>query len=333
MSIESAEQVIASAYSQYGGMRNIDVLRMRQEYPLEWKIDMTAMRLKEYVNYGTYISFSGGKDSMVLLDIARRHKVNIKPVFIDTGLEYPEVRKIGYKYAYEVIKPKMTFKQVLDTYGYPVISKSQAMAIRKLRTQNLSDKYRNKLLYGDERGTAGKLSDKWHYLLNAPFKISEQCCDVMKKRPAYQLEKEHGIIPITAEMADESLNRQNQYVKHFCFSGKKLTPMGFWTEQDVLEYIYKYEVPIASVYGDVKKDWLGQYYLTGVQRTGCIFCMFGVHLEPQPNRFQQMYHTHPKLYNYCINKLELGKVLNYLGVEYRPCGTLTEQEDGQFKII
>ena len=58
------------------------------------------------------------------------------------------------------------------------------MAIRKIKTNNLSEKYRNKLLHGDERGATGKLSDQFHYLLDAPFKISELCCDVMKKRPA-----------------------------------------------------------------------------------------------------------------------------------------------------
>lgn len=341
MSIERAEQIGKESYKKYGKIRNLDILRMRQEFPLDWKIDLTVQRLKEVENC-SYISFSGGKDSIVLLDIAKRHKIDIKPVFIDTGLEYPEVREIGHKYAFEVIRPEMTFKQVLDTYGYPVISKSQAMAIRKLTTQNLTEKYRNKLLHGDERGTAGKLSDKWHYLLDAPFKISEQCCDVMKKRPAHdfikRIFKEEGVVltTITAEMADESMNRQNRYVKSGCFQDNKypkLTPMGFWTEQDVLEYIYKYAVPIASVYGDIQKDWLGRYYLTGVQRTGCIFCMFGCHLEPQPNRFQQMYDSHPKLYDYCMNKLELNKILDHLGVDYKPCGSIVEEEGGQLRII
>jgi len=54
----------------------------------------------------------------------------------------------------------------------------------------------------------------------------------------------------------------------------------------------------------------------GEKRTGCIFCMFGVHLEKEPNRFQRMAKTHPKLYNYCMNKLGLKEVLKYIGVEY-----------------
>ncbi len=57
---------------------------------------------------------------------------------------------------------------------------------------------------------------------------------------------------------------------------------------------------------------------TGCKRTGCMFCMFGVHLEKQPNRFQQMYKTHPKQWDYCINKLGLKQVLDYIHVPYLP---------------
>lgn len=78
---------------------------------------------------------------------------------------------------------------------------------------------------------------------------------------------------------------------------------------------------------------MGKYYLTGVKRTGCIYCMLGVHLEPQPNRFQLMHYTHPKLYDYCINKLELGKIMDYIGVDYKPYGAVVEQNDGQLRII
>jgi hypothetical protein len=44
--------------------------------------------------------------------------------------------------------------------------------------------------------------------------------------------------------------------------------------------------------------------------------MFGVHLEKEPNRFQMMKETHPKQYNYCINKLGLNKILDFIGVKY-----------------
>lgn len=108
--------------------------------------------------------------------------------------------------------------------------------------------------------------------------------------------------------------------------------LSFWTEQDVLEYIVKYNVPYASVYGQIQEEEQleGQMYIdglheklytTGVNRTGCMFCMFGCHLEKEPNRFQRMKKTHPNQYEYCMKSVEEGglgikDVLQYIGVPY-----------------
>lgn len=73
-----------------------------QSLPLERKIEMTAERIRgwyEYYNGNVAISFSGGKDSTVLMHIARNHwmcEYDIKGVFVDTGLEYPEIRQFVY---------------------------------------------------------------------------------------------------------------------------------------------------------------------------------------------------------------------------------------------
>ena len=76
--------------------------------------------------------------------------------------------------------------------------------------------------------------------------------------------------------------------------------MSFWTEQDVLEYLRRYKVPYASVYGDILSK-NNKLETTGRERTGCVFCGFGAHLEKEPTRFQMLKQTHPKLYNYCLN--------------------------------
>lgn len=78
-------------------------------------------------------------------------------------------------------------------------------------------------------------------------------------------------------------------------------PMSFWTEQDVYEYIYTKKLPICSVYGDIEREENGKYHTTKCSRTGCVFCMFGAQMEDEPNRFQRLSVTHPKLYNYCMN--------------------------------
>lgn len=307
-----------------------DLLKIRQVYPLFMKIKISKLRINMAIDlYGReelYLSFSGGKDSTVLhylvaeVEMERFGNIKIPRVWCDTGLEFPELKEFAKSIADIIIRPDMNFKEVLNKYGYPIISKSQAMAIRKLRTQNLSDKYRNKLLYGDERGTAGKLSDKWHYLLYAPFKISEQCCDVMKKRPFHKYEKETGRVPITGVMASESNNREIRYIKDggcnaFENKNPQSKPLSIWSESDILEYLNTYNLPYASVYGDIIERG-DKFITTGESRTGCIFCGLGCHLEVGENRFQRLKKTHPQLHKYCMDQLGMREVLEYINVKY-----------------
>ena len=134
--------------------------------------------------------------------------------------------------------------------------------------------------------------------------------------------KDTGKHPIIGTMASESISRTITWQKKGCNSFDKLDPtsqpLSFWTEQDVLKYIKQFNIPYASIYGDIVENEHGKLMTTGVSRTGCMFCMFGVHLEKNPNRFQRMAVTHPKQYDYCINKLGCGKVLDYIGVDYSP---------------
>jgi len=321
-----------------GKMPSQEELKFLQSQTLERKVRLTQTRIIEWYQHykgQVYMSFSGGKDSTVLLDLARRIYPDIEAVFVDTGLEYPEIREFVKNFEnVTTIKPKMRFDEVIKKYGYPVISKRYSEAVHKLKSKTISETYRNYLLNGDERGSVGTLPEKFHYLNDAPFKISEQCCGVMKKRPFKKYHNETGKYPITGQMADESRNRGLVWMKNGCnaFNNKNpiSNPMSFWTEQDVLHYIKLTNLPYCSVYGDLvpKAEFIGQMAMDGVatdlvmtkcQRTGCMFCMFGAHLEKEPNRFQMMKLTHPKQYDYCIreeNGLGLGKVLDFIGVKY-----------------
>ena len=111
----------------------IDELRQWQALPLSIKLRMTEERIRmwvrEYGENGVYVSFSGGKDSTVLLDIVRNRMgyTDIPAVFVDTGLEYPEVREFVKTFDNVVwLKPKMQFRKVIEKYGYPFISKEIA---------------------------------------------------------------------------------------------------------------------------------------------------------------------------------------------------------------
>jgi 3'-phosphoadenosine 5'-phosphosulfate sulfotransferase (PAPS reductase)/FAD synthetase len=142
----------------------------------------------------------------------------------------------------------------------------------------------------------------------------------MKKGPLHKFYKETKKVPFIATMAEESRLRTSQYLKSGCngFNNKipTSTPMAFWTEQDVLQYLYETKIPYAPVYGDIKIDDNGKYYTTGCQRTGCMYCGFGCHLEKEPNRFQKLKQTHPKQYEYIIDTLGFKEVLDYINVDY-----------------
>ena len=167
---------------------------------------------------------------------------------------------------------------------------------------------------------------KWKFLLDSPFEISNKCCNTMKKEPAHSYHKRTGRNPITAQMADESRLRLQKWLQNGCngFNLKIPTsnPMSFWTEQDVLLYIKRENLPICSVYGDIVIDYekmghlQGQSFLfengdeplktTGCERTGCVLCGFGCHLEREgEGRFELLKQTHPKYYallDICKNK-------------------------------
>jgi len=289
-------------------------LKQMQQLPLEIKILKTKQRINEWYDYWNgdiYISFSGGKDSTVLLHIIRELYPNIPIVFVNTGLEYPEIIEF-VKTIDNVtwLKPKMNFKIVIDKYGYPIISKEQSGWIKDHQTGGTQKR----------RDRINKVSKKWQYLKDAPFKISDECCNKIKKEPIKKYEKETGFKGILGNLASEGNQRERNYLKTGCnsFESKRplSMPLGFWTDNDILKYLKNNNINYSNIYGDIIEDENGILHTTGEKRTGCIFCMFGVHLEKEPNRFQRMKITHPKLYDYCMNKLELGKILDYINVKY-----------------
>lgn len=307
----------------------LEELRLMQNYPLWMKVEKSKQRIREFVEYvgedNVYISFSGGKDSTVLLHLVRSLYPNIEAVFSNTGLEYPElVEFVKSKDNVTIVRPNKSFKQVIEEEGYPIVSKKVARAIRDLqnpteRNVNIRNLYLTGITSKGYNCPSRKLPKKWYKLIDAPFKVSEKCCDHLKKNPIKQYEKISKKRPIIGTMANESQMREKEYIKTGCNSFKEgkesCTPLGFWVENDILQYIKENNLEYASVYGDiVEVD--GKFKTTGEQRTGCIFCSFGCHLEVGENRFQRLKKTHPKLHRYCMEQLGMKEALEYIDVRY-----------------
>lgn len=342
-------------------------LAQMQSLPLEAKIIMTKQRIKdwyeswvryeivntetgktryvtateepslkenEYIESATdgqvYVSFSGGKDSTVLKHIVDSMYDDVPALFVNTGLEYPEIQKFAMSQKNVItIRPDMRFDEVIKEFGYPAISKEVAKIISEANrdVKHAILAFEGKCVDGTPSVYRQRFV-KYGYLVKSPYPVSHKCCDVMKKKPAKMFEKETGRLPIIGTMASESLLRYKSWKANGCnaFNASRPSsqPLSFWTEQDVLDYLKRYNIPYCSVYGDIIDD-NGK-----LKTTGCIFCMFGCHLEKSPNRFQLLKQTHPRQWEYCIgggemvdgkwqpnkNGLGLGKVLDYIGVKY-----------------
>ena len=162
-------------------------LKELQALPLDRKIQISQARIIEWYqrNKGNVVvSFSGGKDSTVLLHLVRSIYPDVPAVFSNTGLEYPEIQRFIRTFPnVEIVAPTMNFSEVISTYGYPLIGKEVAEAIyyaRRIRSQSVNverERERERgsvnamnstapvnLAGGSYSGSAGNSSDEGHFI-------------------------------------------------------------------------------------------------------------------------------------------------------------------------
>ena len=279
------------------------ILDSLREMNLDSKIVQTRYLIRQAVmEFGldkVYISYSGGKDSTVLSHIAKSMYPDILHLFANTTNEYPEtLQHIKWEkeenntniisvIPRDVHGEVWTFKKVVDQYGYPMFSKRISNAIRTYQHALSCITRQHSIDYIDRN------FKKYSKFKDLP--ISDKCCDKLKKEPLRRKAKELGLeCAILGILASESYQREKEWLEHGCnvFYERKdnqCRPLSFWTDDDILEYISRYNVRIPKLYD------------MGYARNGCMYCGFGVHLEPKGgNRFQRLKNTHPVQYEYFI---------------------------------
>ena len=120
------------------GKHDITELHQLQQLSLNEKIKRTQIRIKQWFEYygldHVYVSFSGGKDSTVLLDIVRQDYPSVKAMFVDVPTQYPELKEFVQTFDnVDIVKPKISFAEVCKKYGFPLISKEVSESVQGAR--------------------------------------------------------------------------------------------------------------------------------------------------------------------------------------------------------
>lgn len=230
------------------------------------------------------LSFSGGKDSTVLKYIIESMNLNIPSIFVNTGVEYNSI--VDFVKSFDnirIIKPKYSFFKIVEKYGYPIISKEQSRYLSDIKNPKVCQATKNLRLSNGNFS----ISKKWMWLLDTDIKISDKCCYHLKKGP---LQRE-GYFYFTGERIQESNLRRQRY--HTCILPKKCIPLRLWTDQLIEKYINYHDIKICDIY---------KYE----RRTGCKYCLYGIHLEKYPDRIDRLKFLESESYKVC----EIKGILN-----------------------
>ena len=288
----------------------IKELQERQQWTLSQKIDHSLGVIEQFSNHfdgKVFVSFSGGKDSVVMLDLVEMIYQDIPALFVMTGCESPDVcrfiRQQCDLHNIEIVRPEKSLKQVFAEYGFPLVSKEISYDIHSIRANPYTATARKKLWLGNPY----HIPERWMYLLNEPYEVSDRCCYWLKKQPLYEYTRRTGRRPYVGVLADEGMSRTKGYLQRGgCNSFKesrgvhaKSWPLAIWTERDVWQYINDRHLPLPDI------------YQKGAKRTGCMGCAFGAYKDT--SRYDLLKSLWPKWYDlvmsYENNGVTYGKAV------------------------
>jgi hypothetical protein len=341
----------------------IAAFHVKQKMPYEFKINYARIRAFEFrdecerrgLNYHVSV---GGLDSITLYLFLRSIGIDAPGISV-SYLEDRSIQKIhkalGLERLQSAIKPDGTHwikPEVLQTFGFPVLSKETASKIELLQHPTPDNAtVRHAIITGEtgeygghRKGTRMKMAQKWLNLFGggeneregvnykcAPFRVSAKCCYYLKEKPCDDWAKAHNSVPYLGLMASEGGRREKSLMINGCnYFGKtaiRSAPFAIFNRQDILQLALDLHTPVPEIYGTIEQKPDGTLYTTKAQRTGCSMCGFGIQLEKRPHRFDLLYQNNPKEWDYWMNRCckdESGepfgwsRVLDYIGIGWRP---------------
>ena len=331
------------------------LFRAQQNQPYEVKVRRAELRAIEFVeklydlDMEAHVSV-GGLDSITLLIFLRKIGIDVPAISV-TSLEDKSIQEVHKELGVIPIRPTKSKVEIINEFGFPVISKKIAGRIDTLQNPTEKNKTVRHAIITGECGEQGhfaknsrmKLPQKWLDLFAgyenenegvdykiAPFKVSNKCCQYLKEEPCDKWAKEHHSAPFLGLMASEGGQREEALVDHGCnYFGKTVirsAPFAPFLRQDLLQLALDLNVPVPKIYGKIERKPDGTLYTTEAQRTGCSMCGFGIHMEKRPHRFDKLRERNKKewefwMYKCCTDpdtgeKFGWGRVLDYIGIEW-----------------
>lgn len=323
--------------------------------PYDAKVALAKNRIWEWKdacwrNDKDYAVSVGGLDSITLLALCREELGECDGISVSC-LEDKSIQAVHKEMGVISIKPMKTKVQVLQEYGFPVVSKLAAAKIARLQTPGDTSPIIKAYMTGDMGAWGGyghnerfKLPDKWVERFGglykefrpdldckcAPFKVSDQCCYWLKELPVQTYQQEHNIWPFLGLMQCEGGRRQYSLRMHGCnYIGENTArscPFNYFSRQDLLQLALDLHVHVPEIYGEIVRDPDGTLRTTKAQRTGCSMCGFGIHLDGRPHHFDLLREKNPKEWDFWMRrcctdpetgeKYGWGRVLDWIGVEW-----------------
>ena len=268
-------------------------LQERLKWSLNQKIDHSLGVIDSFISQypNCVVSFSGGIDSQVLLFLSRMIDKNRKGIFLNTTNEHSEILKhVRIVENIETILPEITFIQIIEKYGFPLISKNVARMLDDLKHPTEKNKI-SRMCWETGVNREGKkslfvLPEKYKHIIKAPFDVTNKCCYYLKKKPFAKVNKEGVLI---GTMVTESRDRMMSYMRTGCINPnkKQAIPLSIWTKQNIWSFIKQNKIKYCDIYNQ------------GEESTGCAYCGFGCQFDT--SRFARLREREPKRYNQMMN--------------------------------
>ncbi|MEG1925843.1 MAG: phosphoadenosine phosphosulfate reductase family protein [Ruthenibacterium sp.] len=211
---------------------------------------------------------------------------------------------------------RMDFIYCMEQYGLPLLGKSAS----KLDAHRINIECF--LKYSKTESENDKLKEYYNVLRECKF--SQHCCKLLKKEPSERLLAKLGIdVIIKGLMAAESKTRLlSTSVRGHIFASKRphikdapfyhCSPIAFWTDNDVWNYINYYKLEYSKLYDIEYEDKDG--HTRHIERNGCMFC--GTDLMFSDNHLAVLRQTHPQAYKVAMESFGYREALSKLFKKY-----------------